>query len=177
MHVLYLAWIRPPHHRSFLRFAFDGVTSKLSFLSDCLWQRVHILHYLDDWLVFAQSKHELCVHRYLCPLEFLRFRINLTNSSLPPSQQISFVGAVFDSAQMRAWLFARMLTENLVAHGIIQGWGLTSPQNILKAAGPYGSSLLCSASRPTTYALLSVLTEGVSSAPEWAPVWDASTSG
>lgn len=45
---------------------------------------IHSQNYLDDWHVLAQSKHEQ------------------SKSSLSPNQRISFLGAVFNSAQMRA---------------------------------------------------------------------------
>lgn len=74
---------------------------------DCHWcpllplkrKGVRILNYLDDWLIMAPSRDKLCAHRslLLSYLERLGFRINLAKSLLPPSQKISFLGAVFDS--------------------------------------------------------------------------------
>lgn len=54
---------------------------------------LQILNYLNDWLVLAQSRQELCAHR--SPL--------LVKTSLSPSQWVSFLSAVFDSVQMQAW--------------------------------------------------------------------------
>ncbi|XDV30682.1 hypothetical protein PO909_033538 [Leuciscus waleckii] len=53
----------------------------------------------------AQSETELNAHRsvLLSHLECLGLRMNTAKSSLLPSQRISFLGAVIDSAQMRAW--------------------------------------------------------------------------
>ncbi|KAL0192436.1 hypothetical protein M9458_010732, partial [Cirrhinus mrigala] len=102
-----------PHHRRFLRFAFEGVAYQytvLPFLSlaprtftKCMdaallplrQKGIRILNYLDDWLVLAQSEAEL-------HLECLGLRVNLSKSVLHPSRQILFLGAIFDSTQLRA---------------------------------------------------------------------------
>ncbi|KAL0200336.1 hypothetical protein M9458_003523, partial [Cirrhinus mrigala] len=112
-----------PHHRRFLRFAFEGVAYQYTVLpfglslaprtfTKCmdaalssLRQRgIRILNYLDDWLVLAQSEAELLSHRslLLSHLECLGLKVNLAKSALHPSRRISFLGAVFDSTQMRA---------------------------------------------------------------------------
>ena len=59
---------------------------------------------LDDWLILAQSRTELDHHRsmLLSHFECLGLRVNFAKSSLLPSQRITFLGAVFDSANMRA---------------------------------------------------------------------------
>ncbi len=73
-----------PHHRRFLRFAFEGVAYQytvLSFglslaprtftkcmdaaLSPLRQMGIRILNYLDDWLILAQSEVELLSHRTL----------------------------------------------------------------------------------------------------------------
>ncbi|KAI2664125.1 ORF V: Enzymatic polyprotein [Labeo rohita] len=65
---------------------------------------IRILNYLDDWLILAQSEAELLSHRalLLSHLECLGLRVNLAKSVLHPSRQISFLGAIFDSTQLRA---------------------------------------------------------------------------
>ncbi len=65
---------------------------------------IHILNYLEDWFILAQSKDELLSHRsfLLSHLECLGVRVNFAKSALSPSQWISFLGTVLDSAQMRA---------------------------------------------------------------------------
>ncbi len=65
---------------------------------------IHILNYLDDWLILAQSEVELLPHRtlILSHLERLGLRVNFAKSALSPSQQVSFLGTVLDSAHMRA---------------------------------------------------------------------------
>ncbi len=52
---------------------------------------IRILNYLDDWLILAQSDVELLSHRTLA-----------LKSALSPSQRVSFLGTVLDSARMRA---------------------------------------------------------------------------
>lgn len=56
---------------------------------------LRILNYLNDWLILAQLRHELCAHRSLL-LNHLK--------CLAKSSGVSFLGAVFDSAQMLAGL-------------------------------------------------------------------------
>ncbi len=106
-----------PHHRRFLRFAFEGVAYQymvLPFglsLAPCNFMKcmdvalsplrqmgVRILNYLDDWLVLAQSEAEQLSHRslLLSHLECLGLRANFAKSSLSLSQQIMFLEAVFD---------------------------------------------------------------------------------
>ncbi len=120
-----------PHHRRFLRFAFEGVAYQYTVLPfglslaprtftkymDVLFYEVHgstlsplrqmgihILNYLDNWLILAQSEVELLSHRtlILSHLERLGLRVNFAKSALSPSQWISFLGTVLDSAHMRA---------------------------------------------------------------------------
>ncbi len=103
-----------PNHRWFLRFAFNGVAYQpygLSLaprtftkcidaaLSPLRQMGVRILNYLDDWLTLVQSEDELIAHSHL---EGLGLRINLAKSFLFPSQQTSFLKAVFESVHMRA---------------------------------------------------------------------------
>ncbi len=112
-----------PHHRRFLRFAFEGVAYQYTVLpfglslaprtfTKCMdaalsplrQMGIRILNYLDDWLILAQSEVELLSHRtlILSHLERLGLRVNFAKSALSPSQRISFLGTVLDSAHMRA---------------------------------------------------------------------------
>ncbi len=112
-----------PHHRRFLRFAFEGVAYQYTVLpfglslaprtfTKCMdaalsplrQMGIRILNYLDDWLILAQSVVELLSHRtlILSHLERLGLRVNFAKSALSPSQRVSFLGTVLDSARMRA---------------------------------------------------------------------------
>ncbi len=118
-----------PHHRRFLRFAFEGVAytvvaytavhgpnlwavSGPPYFSKCMdaalsplrQMGIRILNYLDDWLILTQSEVELLSHRnlILSHLERLGLRVNFAKSALSPSQRVSFLGTVLDSAHMRA---------------------------------------------------------------------------
>ncbi len=112
-----------PHHRRFLRFAFEGVAYQYTVLpfglslaprtfTKCMdaalsplrQMGIRILNYLDDWLILAQSEVELLSHRtlILSHLERLGLRVNFAKSALSPRQRISFLGTVLDSAHMRA---------------------------------------------------------------------------
>ncbi len=111
-----------PHHRRFLRFAFEGVAYQYTVLpfglslaprtfTKCMdaalsplrQMGIRILNYLDDWLILAQSEVELLSHRtlILSHLERLGLRVNFAKSALSPNQRVSFLGTVLDSARMR----------------------------------------------------------------------------
>ncbi len=49
---------------------------------------IHILNYLDDWLILTQSEDEILYHRsvLLSHLECLGLRVNFAKSALSPSQ-------------------------------------------------------------------------------------------
>ncbi len=90
-----------PHHRLFIRFAFEGAAYQymvLPFalslaprtftkcmdaaLSPLRQLEIRILNYLDDWLTLAQSEDEFLYYRsvLLSHLEWLGFRgVNVTN--------------------------------------------------------------------------------------------------
>ncbi len=93
-----------PHHRRFLRFAFEGVAYQYTVLpfglslaprtfTKCMdaalsplrQMGIRILNYLDDWLILAQSEVELLSHRTLSHLERLGLRVNYAKSALSPS--------------------------------------------------------------------------------------------
>ncbi|KAI2662274.1 Protein P [Labeo rohita] len=72
-----------------------------------LWRKgVHILNYLDDWLIIAHSRDVLCEHRDLVlrHLSHLGLRVNPEKSKLSPVQRISFLGLELDSVNMTACL-------------------------------------------------------------------------
>ncbi len=112
-----------PHHRRFLRFAFEGVAYQYTVLpfglslaphtfTKCMdvalsplrQMGIRIFNYLNDWLILAQSEVELLSHRtlLLSHLERLGLRVNFAKSALSPSRRVSFLGTVLDSAHMRA---------------------------------------------------------------------------
>ncbi len=114
-----------PRHRPFLRFAFEGrawqyrvlpfglslsprVFTKVveGALAPLREVGVRILNYLDDWLILAQSREQLCDHRDLVlrHLSQLGLRVNWEKSKLSPAQRISFLGVELDSVSMTARL-------------------------------------------------------------------------
>ncbi len=112
-----------PHHRRFLRFAFEGVEYQYKVLpfglslAPCTFMQcmdtalsplrqmgIRILNYLDDWLILAQSEsgstsHKTLLLSHLC---CLGLRVNVAKRILSPSQRVSFLGTVIDSVQMTA---------------------------------------------------------------------------
>ncbi|KAL1259013.1 hypothetical protein QQF64_009590, partial [Cirrhinus molitorella] len=112
-----------PRHRPFLRFAFEGRAYQYKVLPfglslsprvftkvaegtlSPLWQKgIRILNYLDDWLIIAHSRDQLCEHRDLVlrHLSQLGLRVNREKSKLSPVQSISFLGMELDSVNMTA---------------------------------------------------------------------------
>ncbi len=114
-----------PRHRPFLRFAFEGRAYQYKVLpfglslSPCVFtkvaeaalvplreQGVRILNYLDDWLILAQSRDQLCEHRdlVLSHLSQLGLQVNWEKSKLSPVQRISFLCMELDSVSQTARL-------------------------------------------------------------------------
>ncbi len=114
-----------PRHRPFLRFAFEGRAYQYKVLPFGLSlsprvftkvaeaalvplreRGVRILNYLDDWLILAQSREQLCAHRDLVlrHLSQLGLRVNWEKSKLVPTQRISFLGMELDSVNQTARL-------------------------------------------------------------------------
>ncbi len=121
-----------PHHRRFLRFAFENTAYQYSVLpfglalaprtfSKCVDAALsplraggmRILNYLDDWLILAQSRDTLLSHidSLLIHLESLGLCVNRRKSILAPSQSILYLGVCIDSLEMRA----RLSRERVVA--------------------------------------------------------------
>ncbi|KAL0159398.1 hypothetical protein M9458_043123, partial [Cirrhinus mrigala] len=125
-------------------------------LSPLRQRGIHILNYLDDWLVLAQSEVELLSHRslLLSHLECLGLKINLAKSTLHPSRRISFLGAFFDLTQMRAIVSQIELWQYSGS-----SFKIGASQNISENARPYGLSIPSVKVRPTSYAAPSLLAE------------------
>ncbi len=69
-------------------------------------QGVRTLNYLDDWLILAQSREQLCEHRdlVLSHLSQLGLQVNWEKSKLAPVQRFSFLGMELDSVEQSARL-------------------------------------------------------------------------
>ncbi len=114
-----------PRHRPFLRFAFEGRAYQYKVLPFGLSlsphvftkvaeaalvplreQGVRILNYLDDWLILAQSRDQLCEHRdlVLSHLSQLGLQVNWEKSKLSPVQRNSFRDMELDSVSQTARL-------------------------------------------------------------------------
>ncbi len=121
-----------PHHRQFLRFAFEGVAYQYKVLpfglslaprtfTQCMdavlsplrQMGIHILNYLNDWQILAQSQAVLTSHKtlLLSHLDCLGSRVNFAKSILSPSQRVSFLGTVIDSVQMTATVSVERATS------------------------------------------------------------------
>ncbi len=104
-----------PHHRRFLRFAFEGVAYEYKVLpfglslaprtftrcmdaaiSPLRQMEIRILDYLVNWLILAQSVLTSSKTLLLSHLDCLGLRVNFAKSILSPSQPVSFLGTVID---------------------------------------------------------------------------------
>ncbi len=100
-----------PHHRRFLRFAFEGVAYQYKVLpfglslaprtftrcmdaalSPLRQMGIRILNYLDDWLILAQSEAVSTLHKtlLLSHLDHLGLRVNFAKSMLCPCRACRF---------------------------------------------------------------------------------------
>ncbi len=177
-----------PHHRRFLRFAFEGVAYQYTVLpfglslaprtfTKCMdaalsplrQMGIRILNYLDDWLILAQSEVELLSHRtlILSHLERLGLRVNFAKSALSPSQRISFLGTVLDSAHMRAVIAPeRALAIQKLAATFKSD--TARPLSVSENAGPYGHSIASVTAGPAPHAPPSTLVETTGSTQRMA---------
>ncbi len=147
-----------PRHRPFLRFAFEGrawqyrvlpfglslsprVFTKVveGALAPLREVGVRILNYLDDWLILAQSREQLCDHRDLVlrHLSQLGLRVNWEKSKLSPAQRISFLGVELDSVSMTARLTEERAQSVLNCLSSFEA-GLWSTETVSEAPGAYG---------------------------------------
>ncbi len=104
---------------------------------------IHILNYLDNWLIFAQSEDELLSHRSMLLSHFCQFQVNCAKSALSPSQRILFLGTVIDSNE------GGTCTGHSAARGLIQTRSPSPSQSVSEDDGPHGLSVFgTSVARP-----------------------------
>ncbi len=169
-----------PHHRRFLRFAFEGVAYQykvLKFglslaprtftrcmdvaLSPLRLMGICILNYLDDWLILAQSKAVLTSHKnfLLRHLRCLGLRVNFAKSILSPSQRVSFLGTIIVSYADNSNNISGVSHNNSAPRGLLQGRYGPSAQSLPENAGPHGSSFAGTSVKSASNATHPVLAE------------------
>ncbi len=169
-----------PHHRQFLRFAFEGVAYQykvLKFglslaprtftrcmdaaLSPLRLIGICILNNLDDWLILAQSKAVLTSHKnfLLCHLRCLGLRVNFAKSILSPSQRVSFLGTIIVSYADNSNNISGVSHNNSAPRGLLQGRYGPSAQSLPENAGPHGSSFASTSVESASNATHPVLAE------------------
>ena len=76
---------------------------------------IHIISYLDDFLIIGRTKEEVIQARdsTLFFLMQLGFTINLEKSVLNPTQEIEFLGMMINSLSMGVWLLVEKVKKLL----------------------------------------------------------------
>ncbi len=115
-------------HRKYLHFFFQGNAYEYTVLpfglslsprtfTKCMeaalaplrHQRIHILNYLDNWLICSpmEQQAQLDTLAVLNHLEDLGLALNREKSCLVPSRRVEYLGLVLDSTSMRAVLTSK----------------------------------------------------------------------
>ncbi len=150
-----------PHHRRFLRFAFEGTAYQYSVLpfglalaprtfSKCVdaalsplrASGMRILNYLDDWLILAQSRDTLLSHidSLLIHLESLGLCVN-RRKSIPRPESVHYIsGSLHGLPGNESPPLARTRGGHFVLPAPFQRRQLCSSEEILEAAGAHGVS-------------------------------------
>ncbi len=184
-----------PHHRRFLRFAFEGVAYQYTVLpfglslaprtfTKCMdaalsplrQMGIRILNYLDDWLILAQSEVELLSHRtlILSHLERLGLRVNFAKSALSPSQRVSFLGTVLDSARMRGVIAPERALAIQKTRGHLQERHRSPTQVFQRMLGLMAAAIASVTAGPAPHAPPSTLVETTGSTQRmasWTPAY------
>ncbi|KAI2664097.1 Gag-Pol polyprotein [Labeo rohita] len=138
-----------PHHRRFLRFAFEGVAYQYTVLPFGLS------------LAPPQSEAELLSHRSLLLSHLAKpgtqGQFGQEHTASQPTNLVS--GSSFRLDPDEGNSHARSSSGNTAARGLIQNRSLSPPQNVSKDARPYGLSVPSAKVRPALYAAPSVLAE------------------
>ncbi len=185
-----------PHHRRFLRFAFEGVAYQYTVLpfglslaprtfTKCMdaalsplrQMGIRILNYLDDWLILAQSEVELLSHRtlILSHLECLGLRVNFAKKRTV-SQPMNIVpGYSSGLSSHESGDSARTRSGHSETLGHLQERHRSPTQSVSKNAGPYGRSIASVTAGPAPHAPPSTLVE--TTMPSTHGVTDACISG
>ncbi len=169
-----------PHHRRFLRFAFEGTAYQYSVLpfglalaprtfSKCMDAALsppqgerdthpQLSGRLAD---LAQSQDTLLSHidSLLIHLESLGLCINMRKSILAPSQSITYLGVCMDSLEMRARLSRDTRGGHFVLPAPLQRRQLCSFEEISEAAGTHGVSFGSMSSWLITHATTAAMAE------------------
>ncbi|KAI2655953.1 Transposon Tf2-6 polyprotein [Labeo rohita] len=78
---------------------------------------IHILNYIDDWLILAESESVTARHQdvVLADMKALGLRLNAKKSVLSPFQRTTYLGVVWDSTTMQARLSPARIESILAA--------------------------------------------------------------
>ncbi len=176
-----------PHHRRFLRFAFEGVAYQYTVLpfglslaprtfTKCMdaalsplrQMGIRILNYLDDWLILAQSEVELLSHRtlILSHLERLGLRVNFAKKVSQPTNIVPGYSSGLSSHESGD--SARTRSGHSETRGHLQERHRSPTQSVSENAGPYGRSIASVTAGPAPHAPPSTLVETTGSTQRMA---------
>ncbi len=173
-------------HRRFLRFAFGGKAYQYKVLpfglalaprtfTKCMdaalaplrLQGIHVLNFLDDWLILAHSRELVSRQRdiVLRHIHSLGLRMNAKKSVLLPSQRTLFLGVHFDSIQMQARLAPARISNFYSMSGPLQAGPACLCRFMRQAARPHGSGLPCVALRVASHEAVPLVDKGAEFTP------------
>ncbi len=179
-----------PHHRRFLRFAFEGVAYQYTVLpfglslaprtfTKCMdaalsplrQMGIRILNYLDDWLILAQSEVELLSYRtlILSHLERLGLRVNFAKSEY----RVDIVpGYSSELSSHESGDSARTRSGHSETQGHLQERHRSPTQSVSENAGPHGRSIASVTAGPAPHAFTLVETTGSTQRmASWTPAY------
>ncbi len=124
---------------------------------------IHVLNYLDNWLILAQSRAMLCEHRdtVLSHHSRLGLQVNWEKSKLSPAQRISFLGMELDSVNLTAshvnTSLIRVCSVDADLPGVFPAQEGGPTETLSVAPGAYGIRSCCHAARTASYETASAL--------------------
>ncbi len=124
-------------------------------------QGIRTLHYIDDWLILAQSERVAAQHRdvVLAHLKVLGLRLNAKKSVLSPLQRTTYLGVVSYSTTMQAHMFPARIESILTEVRRVKEGQSTHCQAVSEAAGSDGSCVQRDTYWPAVHETLTVVAQ------------------
>ena len=151
-----------PAHRKYLRFEFEGqwyqytvlpfgmrlsprtfVKIIQTALGPLRQQGIRIATYIDDWLLYGDTPQQVVLHTniVLAHLAALGFTVNREKSVLTPSQQITFIGVLLDSATLTARLSTERVADFQTLLSLFRAGHTVTYRHCMRLNGMMASSI------------------------------------